>query len=300
MSFVGKWYQFGRLAAFDDGLRAQERGDWETAASHYRRVKESSRAAPDLIHQASMRLADMLGRSARAQWEKGDLRTAREQISEAVNEQPGFADLRLLKSEIALASNDPVASRAEAEEALRINPSFDRARIVKAAALVLGGKEEEGFAALKAIDFLPPAVDAAVKDHDAGEREKALLRLRQVDFNQEPGSVAALIADGDKAVRESDWQAARDLYARALEDAPRYADLHAKLGQVFLELGEVGSAASCFTHSVEINPLYAEAHALRGVAAKRGGDAKTAKEHFRKALEINPNQSIALEEISRR
>ncbi|MES1228094.1 MAG: hypothetical protein ABUL72_05440, partial [Armatimonadota bacterium] len=71
MSFVGKWFGFGRNPHYDEGVRAYERGDDEAAVECFK-VCLSSDPEPSSRDRAKNYLAGSLGRMASRDMDNGD------------------------------------------------------------------------------------------------------------------------------------------------------------------------------------------------------------------------------------
>ncbi|MFX8786136.1 hypothetical protein ABTM90_20150, partial [Acinetobacter baumannii] len=84
MSFVGKWFGFGRNPHYDDGVRAYERGDYPAAIESFRLCLEGE-PEPGAKERAKNYLAGSLGRLAQAELEEGALDQAVEHLSEATH-----------------------------------------------------------------------------------------------------------------------------------------------------------------------------------------------------------------------
>jgi Tfp pilus assembly protein PilF len=121
------------------------------------------------------------------------------------------------------------------------------------------------------------------------------------------GVVPVLKTDPEDIARAADahahdgrWGDAEEGYRRALEVAPRFADIRCKHGQVLLQLDELEQAIAEFREAVTINPRYADAYAFLGVAYRRSGREDDAVGAFRAALTIDPAHVVAAQEIDRK
>ena len=144
MAFIGDWFSFGFDSDYDDGVRAFERGDDESAVPAFR----SSRAKatePGQRERATSRLLASLLRLARKMSTLGNHSFAREAIIEAVSLRPKFADVRLAAAWIHYGAGAYAAAEAEAQATLDINPSLTQAFIVIGLTRVAGGDVDGGF-----------------------------------------------------------------------------------------------------------------------------------------------------------
>jgi predicted O-linked N-acetylglucosamine transferase (SPINDLY family) len=87
---------------------------------------------------------------------------------------------------------------------------------------------------------------------------------------------------------------------------PDYAEAHAKLGNVLMDLEQHDEAIASYLRALELEPEYAEAHHNLGVALKVLERRQEAIAHYRRALELEPdyvdahyNLANALQDIER-
>jgi tetratricopeptide (TPR) repeat protein len=113
----------------------------------------------------------------------------------------------------------------------------------------------------------------------------------------------------------ADVERAVQLFGKAIDLEPTYADAHAGLaaaygllpGYAYRPASEyLPLACGAARRALELDPGSAEAHAVLGDAASQVGDFDTALRHLRRALELNPNYATghqwygeALKEMNR-
>jgi Flp pilus assembly protein TadD len=133
---------------------------------------------------------------------------------------------------------------------------------------------------------------------ERGEDEEAVRSLKRVAprLRHDP---EAVVRAADELAHEGRWGDAEEAYRRALDLAPRFADVRCKHGQVLLQLDEVEQAIAEFREAVTINPRYADAYAMLGIAYRRAGQHEEARDAFRAALEADPNHAVAALEIEK-
>mgnify|MGYP000961318604 CR=1 FL=1 len=296
MSFVGKWFGFGRNPHFDNGVRAYEKGAFDVALEQFK-ICAASEPDAGTRERAKSYQAGCLGKLARASLVSGDSARAVSLLREAVTVRPRFADLLLLLAEAHLADGNEEASAESAVAALAINPQYANALLFLARLNLKQGKGKDAMIHLEQAVLsdgrLAETPHEDVRDYIiSGDLPGALNALREVrvptarDANE-------LAGQGDEHARQARWADAEEAYRQALEIAPRYADIRCRHGQALLELGELEGAANAFREAIAINSNYSEAYALLGVALKRSGDAEGAKDAFHQALSIDPNHPIA-------
>jgi tetratricopeptide (TPR) repeat protein len=302
MSFVAKWYGFGQNEHYDSGVRAYESGSYEEALDAFRQCLAGNPDRP-IKRLAEEKLAGVQVNRAERLAQEGHHGREVEAIREAVALRPHYADLKLRLGRALYALGDLEGSRQAADEALELNSRYGRAMLLKALLDYRAGDRDRSLkqlheAAAMDLRLEPEAFGEVLEKHEAGDFKGALaaLELIRVDRSRDANVISS---QADEFARSRRWNEANELYREALEIAPRYADVHCKLGQTLLELDEVEQAAIHFEEALTINPHYAEALALLGVSQKRLGDLATARRSFRRALEVDPNQPIAAAEIAR-
>jgi tetratricopeptide (TPR) repeat protein len=303
MSFVGKWYAFGDSPDFDAGVRAKERGDHEEAAACFRKAIANP-PSPQLKDSAESYLADMLGAIGKASLSNGEWQAAIGTLDEALGLRPRFADVRLAKAEALILSDRVSEAAVEADFALEINPKYVRAMLIKAVLACLGSDLREADKwCKKALNASPPlSTDSSfLLGQDSLFAEKFsdaagdLLQAGRPPIEAGPHQMV----EGDALAKDSLWEQAASRYREALAEKPEYADIHCRLGQALLEMGELEQAEESFGEAIKINARFAEAIALLGLTLRRQEREDEAVALFREALEYNPHQPIAAEEIQR-
>lgn len=302
MSFVGKWFGFGRNPHYDDGVRAYERGDDEAAVEYFK-VCLSSDPETSARERAKNYLAGSLGRLARRQTGEGDVAGAVKSLQEATSLRPSFADLRRQLALAFLAAGERKRALDEIRAALDLNPQYGHA-LATLAGIELGeGATESALAlaqeALKSDPRLPASTLDEVKALVTGGD---LMAAASLLIAWEPATSERIedqMARADTHMKKLRWKQAEQIYREAVERQPRYADLRLRHGQSLLELGELPGAANEFREALELNANLAEGHALLGIALRRQGDEAGSKACFLRAVEIDPDHPIASAELLR-
>ncbi|HZV81408.1 MAG TPA: tetratricopeptide repeat protein [Geobacteraceae bacterium] len=89
------------------------------------------------------------------------------------------------------------------------------------------------------------------------------------------------------------WQDEVSLYQHALRVTSSNYTMHANLGGVFLDRGDLAGAIREYRSALEINPNYADGHYNLGVALATKGDLAAAIKEFQQALTIKPKYADA-------
>jgi len=302
VSFVGKWFGFGKDERYDHGLRAFEQQQFEEAIEHFKACLDSE-SDPATRHMARGHLAASYACLGKIAVEAKDFEKAIQLYEKAVAVEPQYADLRLA---LAIAYRGAGQVTAEAEQlacALEINPEYPTAVLQQGILLYQHGRLQEGLERLAEAVNLEKRFDTlqyrkGLEMHRLGDRVGALGRFRKISI-EDPDDANAIAGCADHLVKQGKLKEAEEIYRKALAIAPRYADVRCKHGQVLLELNEIDKAIAEFREAVEINSRYAEAHALLGVGLRRVGESNAAEAAFHQAIEIDPRNTIALRELDR-
>ncbi len=303
MSYIGKWFGFGKNERFDEALRAYEAGDFGAAVDGLRSVSQTE-SDLTLRQRSKSYLAGALGRMGKEAYAQGDHRLAIHYLSEAVVLRPRYADLHMALAYAHDAVHEFAKRNQEVDAALRINPKYGLAVLFQAALLISSGERANGLArAVQAVSLDRRLETSVFREGialaDSGDWEGASQKFRQIrpTGNDDPDFLAIR---GDRMMASRRFEDASECYRHAIELMPGYADLRVRHGQALLETDQVQRAIDEFREATAINPQYAEAFALLGVALRRQQDETAALEAFRHALDIDPNQVIAAQEVVRR
>ncbi len=299
MSFVGKWFGFGRDLNFDDGVRAYEKRAIADAIARFRAAITGSRDQ-SIRERAKSYLAGCFGKLAVDAWQKRDFDQARRFLLEGVELRPGFADLWLKLGQIELILGELESAVDRMETALAINPEYANAQYWRGLAEYRLHKGQAG------VEMMEHAVASdsrlatsewkeGLAAHHKGDWESAYASFKEV--RPAADDVQELTSEADALAKVGRWDDAETLYVMALVIAPSYADLRCRYGQALMERGEVDSATGQFLLAIEGNPNYAEAHALLGVAYRRMNEEEKALAAFRAALNLDRHHPIAEQEI---
>lgn len=302
MSYVGKWFGFGRDERYDRGVRAYDRGLYEEALLEFESCIQTSRD-PATLRLARFYHAECLTRLGLAALRSGKYRDAVRQLQRAVEAHPNFPDLRLHLASAHRKSGDRVRQEAEVAEALRINPKYAAALLHKGVLAYEDARFEEALAIFDQAATLEPGLRNerfrfAMEAHANGDTARAKAAFEGLT-PEDPEDANAHAQIADEFARQSRWTEAATEYYRALEIAPRYADIRYRYGEALLNLDQTDYAAEQFRIAIEINPRYADAHAGLGVALRRLGRGDEARACFERALEIEPHHVVAETEALR-
>lgn len=136
------------------------------------------------------------------------------------------------------------------------------------------------------------ALDIAIRHHQAGSLETAESIYRQVIAFQ-PDNSRALHLLGVVALQRQDFQAALELFDRALAGKPDFAEAHSNRGNTLMELGREDEAEASYRKAIAINGTFAMAHYNLGNILLAGKRFDESTAHFNRALSANPRLTEA-------
>ncbi len=299
MSFVGKWFGFGKDPNYDEGVYAYEQKNFREAIKWFKLCAGSMNEAA-LRERAKSYIAGSLAKLAKDAYRGRDFDTALGYLTEATDIRPEFADIWLWKAKTLAALGQVDEAQVSVEKSLEINEEFAAARLLRGILLYRSGDYIDGLREIRAAAELDPKIETAdfrdgLSEHDQGDHKAALDLFKQIE--PRGGDVNDLLSVGDELAKQGEWEKAADQFRHAATLAPNYADVHVRYGQALLETGRLPEAGQSFQRAIAINPDYAEAYALAGVTYRRQSDEDNAMASFRRALEIDPNHPIAGQEV---
>jgi tetratricopeptide (TPR) repeat protein len=302
VSVVGKWFSFGRNENYDEGIRLHQAGQYLDAIQQFK-ICLSSDPDPSTRERARSYMAGGLGKLARGEVALQNWTEALHYLDDAIALRPAFADLRILRAQVFRALKRDEDRMFEIRFALDLNPKYGFAILQDAILKLESGDREAGQARLREAVDADPRLDSDIYREamallQSGSEAESLSKLGLVVpvLKTDPEDIARA---ADQQAHEGRWHDAEEGYRRALEVAPRFADIRCKHGQVLLQIDELEQAVAEFREAVTINPRYADAYAFLGIAYRRLGQEDDALGAFRAALEVDPAHVIAAQEIER-
>ena len=131
-----------------------------------------------------------------------------------------------------------------------------------------------------------------VTHHQAGELEQAAKVYQQI-LTKHPTQFDALRLLGIIYAGNREFLQASKLLQQAARINPEIAVVHANLGMVLVELGDLDTSISRYRRALELDPNLVEAHCGLGLALYRKGDIDAAIACFRKAVALDPRSVAA-------
>ncbi len=303
MGIVGKWFSFGRNENYDEGIRLYQAGEYLDAIQQFK-ICLSSDPDASTRERARSYMAGALGKLARSEVAKGDWPKALHYLDDAVSLRPGFADLRILRAQVFHALKREEDRMFEIRFALDLNPKYGFAILHDGIYKIEHGERDVGLARLMEAIVADTRLDSdlyreAMAMFERGAESDAVTKFKGVVPVQKTDP-EEIVRAADQLSHEGRWADAEEAFRRAIEIAPRFADVRCKHGQVLLQLDEVEQAIAEFREAVTINPRYADAYAMLGIAYRRAKREEDALDAFRAALNADPSHVIAGQEIERK
>lgn len=301
MSLTGKWFGFGRSEAYDEGVRAYDRNQFEEAADAFERALQRN-SDPATGRLARYYLVECYRRLAESELTANRAEAALFLAEKSIDLQPGYPDLHLLRARICSNLGRSEDEAASVSKALELNPSYAEAKYYSALIEYGRGDRSAIDRMLEATktdgDLAGPAFEAGLAADREGDTAGALALFRsRIGAVADDANFHLALAEG--RVRAGEFAEAVLEFEKALRLAPGYADIRCKYAQVLLQLDRLEEADRQITAAIEINPRYADALACRGVLLRRLGRPDEARSAFRMALDVDPHHAVALMEIGR-
>ncbi len=209
------------------------------------------------------------GQLGRALLERGQTRSAIDELRTALQLDPGATDARYELARSLRESNDLAGAEAELKELLRQNPDFPDAHALLGTVLLEQGDNQAAIEALSVA--LRQTPNDAMLHNNLGV---ALDQLGRVD----------------EAEQE---------FRRALELAPNLALAHNNLGEVLLRRGDQQAALAQFRQALASNPDYGLALFNLGLLHEAQGNREEALRALLRAQELMPDFSGVAEALRR-
>jgi CheY-like chemotaxis protein len=104
----------------------------------------------------------------------------------------------------------------------------------------------------------------------------------------DPNKAAALVTQGDDALRAEKFLEARKRYADAIQADANSAAAHSGIAMAYVELGKDGAAKSEARTAIKLDPGQARAHLALAIVAYNAGDTAGAKKAYTAFLKHEP------------
>jgi Flp pilus assembly protein TadD len=289
---LGYLSQEGTLSRNNLGNSLLARGDVQGAIREFRRAAEE---APGF---ALPRI-----NLARAYVVRGDLKTARSLLEEALRSTDDFPEAEVLLANIEREEGDPGGAERRLRRLLEREPSA----LVHRSLGILDyeqGKRSEAAAQYRLAIAIEPDdpegynnLGVLLKEEEKPEEAEAQFRKAlevDPDFAGSYNNLALLAMDRE------DWETAGEMLRQALARLPDDPMIHNNQGNYLFRRERLAEAESEFRKALSLRSDYAEPH--NGIASvlARKGDPEGEIREYRKALEIQPRYADARINLARR
>lgn len=199
---------------------------------------------------------------------KGDARTARVELMNAIKADPRSIVARIAQAKAMIDLGDGEAARAEIERARQLGGSASATRHLMAQALLL-----------------------------QGDADGALAEAENADISVEGKGIAARVA-GRAWAAKGDMILASQAFDRALRLTPDDVQLWVDVGRFRMTLGDQAGAITAADRAAALAPRNVKALTLRGELTREQYGLTAALPWFEKALAEQPNDVAALEQYA--
>lgn len=206
----------------------------------------------------------------------------------AIDLEPDRPSVRYIAALTAFRLDDNRTARTELTRALELQPTYEDAIRLNGAVLMRQGDVEGGLAEFKKVMALRPNAVALYRDMGvalfSASRLQEALDAFETALAVSPGSALTMIQAGAAAQSLGDHRRALGYYEQANAIQPR-AETYSNIGTIQYSLGDYAKAASAYEGSLLIRPQSAITHRNLGDAYIHLGRKDDAKRAYEKAVE---------------
>ncbi|MCP4293211.1 MAG: tetratricopeptide repeat protein [bacterium] len=287
MSLLGRFLGGDRGNAYAEGMSLLEEGRFAEAADRLR-VAALGRSESAKGSLASFHFRQALVAEGRRLMREGNSRKALANLSEAVRLWENYPDLHCLYGTALLQSGQTEAALQEGLDALRLNPDYVEARLLKAVSYQKLERNKEASDCLN--DLVESGrrvnhwlVDSLKKNkpYHAESLPQDLLDIlgKSLSGESEKEEVSAAVS----LCREGYWEKGLEVFASLVERRPRYPDYRTRLAAALFQLERTDEALSEVEAALALNENYKTAVDLKGLILADGGDLNGARFFLREA-----------------
>lgn len=304
-----------------------ERGRPDDLESAFTTLRHLTRKEPDNVQWRYQ-----LGRALVS---RGQRDLANSEWREVLKEDPRFLEARLGLAELALADGRPKETLQHAAQVLSFDASNERAKVLRAAALVMSGTPAEARRELEVyLRFHPgsrdlelqlglallaerqyPKAEAVFRRHQQSDdpdirplRGLAEIHLARKQFDDAIKLLNSYLADGDKpeirsllagvAMSAGRPEVAVEQYQALLVKQPSSAELHVRLGESLFRAGQLDHAAAEFRRASSLASSNPQPDLLLGWVLGKANKKEEAAAAYLNALKKSPTNPVALTNLS--
>ena len=237
---------------------------------------------------------------------EGHLKAAREVLSKAISQQPKSPALLTKLAELDFLQGEYAAGLQRVDDALKIDPEFPLAKLVRGDCLTELGKLKEADEEYRwcvryynraqpttAADLLVVGRGSAqyARWHSVSQVFKFVVNTLCPDaLKDDPNCWQAYWLSGSLLLEKYNREDALPELQQALKINPRAPDVLATLGEAAFQKLDLTEAATFAERALAVNPQHIAALNLQADLAVRDGDAPKALAALKKSLEANPHE----------
>jgi protein O-GlcNAc transferase len=147
------------------------------------------------------------------------------------------------------------------------------------------------------LDTFVAILEAAIRQHEAGDLQQAEAAYRQV-LALQPEQPDALYFLGILCYQTGRLEEAAAHLAKAAQLRPDQAAFQSNLGAVYQALGKLEAAIECYSQAVALQPDHLQALFNLGLCHFQLGQYDQAEEYYRRALALQPQDAQILTELA--
>ncbi|MES2793589.1 MAG: tetratricopeptide repeat protein [Planctomycetota bacterium] len=269
------------------------------------RAEEGLEAYEELVQDKVEPVAVAIG-IAECQAFEGHLAAARETITKTLADQPKSPALLAKLAELHFAEGDYATGLQRADEALKIEPEWPLAKLLRADCLTELGQLKEADEEYRwCVRYYNRAQPTAADDllvvgrgsaqyarwHSASQVFKFVVNTLCPDaLKNDPLCWQAYWLSGSLLLEKYNREDALPELQQALKINPRAPDVLATLGEAAFQKLDLTEAAAFAERALAVNPQHIAALQLQADLAMRDGDAPRALAALEKALKANPHE----------
>lgn len=285
---------------YSRGLKAYEYGNLDDAIGEFQQCLNADND-PRIVRLAKNYLAESYARrGARAQLPE-QYEQAVSDYTAAIALAPRYPDYHFGLAKVYLSCAHLEKHEAALARALELHPKYVDALLALAACQYRRDPEQAlrsfELACGSSEELYGYAYRLIFDQHRAGNADGVIATLRSITETA-PVQANQLLECATEYSNQEKFPEAEAAFRRAIELAPRFADIRCKFGQLLLRLDRNEEASAELSLAVDINPRYVEALTYLGISLIRLGRLSEGSEFLVRALEIDPLYPTASAELA--
>jgi tetratricopeptide (TPR) repeat protein len=221
-------------------------------------------------------------------------------LRQALQLNPGFAEVHNNLSNILTAQGRLDEAIAGFREAIRLKPAYAEAHNNLGAALQQLGRFAEADACFReALRLRPDYAEARANlaslplPYAGGQSSEV---AKASELSQAGGALDQAEHWNNQGIAQHNqgrWDDAAACFLEAIRQRPTFAQAHSNLGVVLLKQGKLREALASCEQAVRLDPAFADGHNNVGVARQRLGDVEAAAAAYERAIRLRPDYAEA-------